>query len=99
MPGQRVIVGGESNRWLNITRTRIIQGAEDPDSRIYICEVCSANNTNCNGANYTQLTVGTPPNITDDSGELHGYSTMVDSVVQKYWMGAWLFHTESPLPH
>ena len=68
MPGQRVIVGGEFNQWLNITRTEIVQGAEDPDSRIYICEVCDNNNA-CSAANYTQVTVGTPPNITDDSGE------------------------------
>lgn len=63
-----MIVGGEFNRWLNITRTEIVQGAEDPDSRIYICEVCD-NDNNCTAADYTQVTVGTPPNITDDSGE------------------------------
>ena len=69
MPGERVIVGGTFNRWLNITRTEIVQGAEDPDSRIYICEVCEANTTNCSPANYTQVTVGTPPDITDASSE------------------------------
>jgi hypothetical protein len=64
-------VGGEFNRWLNITRTEIVQGAEDPDSRIYICEVCEGNSTrdNCIAANYTQVTVGTPPDITDASSE------------------------------
>jgi hypothetical protein len=78
MPGERVLVGGEFNRWLNITRTEIVQGAEDPDSRIYICEVCEGNSTrdNCIAANYTQVTVGTPPDITDASSEyLFGLTT------------------------
>ena len=81
-PPDRVIVGGEKNRWLNITQTQIVQGAEDPDSRIYICEVCensteaeSVGFENCNAANYTQVTIGSPPTINEASGEL-GYSTV-----------------------
>ena len=72
MPPERVIVGGQFNRWLNISRTLIVQAAEDPDSRIYICEVCENITTleNCNSANYTQVTVGSPPSITETSSEL-----------------------------
>ena len=83
MPNERVIVGGDFNRWLNITRTQIVQGAEDPDSRIYICEVCD-NSTmpeTCSAANYTQLTVGTPPNITDTSSELDYFTCKTDHAI------------------
>ena len=71
MPPARIIVGGEFNRWLNITRTVIIQGAEDPDSRIFMCEVCQNVTTleGCSSSNYTQLTVGSPPMVLDTSGK------------------------------
>ena len=71
MPPERVIVGGNLNRWLNITRTAIVQGAEDPDTRIYMCEVCADITTleNCSAANYTQVVVGSPPSIRETSGE------------------------------
>ena len=80
VPPERVIVGGDNNRWLNITRTQVVLGAEDPDSRIYICEVCenttatdSPDSEICRAANYTQTTIGSPPTINEASGEL-GYS-------------------------
>ena len=73
MPQPRIVVGGVSNRWLNITRTVIIQGAEDPDSKIFMCEVCvdRGNSTeNCSTSNYTSLTIGAPPIISNAPGKL-----------------------------
>ena len=71
MPPPRLIVGGQLNRWLNITRTVTVQGAEDPDSNIYMCEVCRNVTTleGCSAANYTQFTIGSPPVLEDASGE------------------------------
>lgn len=70
-PIPRIIVGGEFNRWLNITRTVTIQGAEDPDSNIYMCQVCQNVTTleGCTAASYSQFTIGSPPVIDDTSGE------------------------------
>ena len=65
-PPQRIIVGGDSNRWLNITRVELIGGAEDPDSKIFMCEVClNRDNPNeeCHTANYTSWIIGAPPVI------------------------------------
>ena len=72
MPPPRLIVGGEFNRWLNITRTVTVQGAEDPDSNIYMCEVCQNVTTleGCSAANHTQFTIGLPPVVEDTSGEI-----------------------------
>ena len=70
---ERIIVGGQFNRWLNITRTIIIQGAEDPDSKIFVCEVCIARSTTfdeCNTANYTSRLIGAPPVISSSSRKL-----------------------------
>lgn len=71
-PPERISVGGEANRWLNITGTITAQGARDPDRAIYMCNVCENNETsldNCSSANYTQLTIGTPPLVEDTSGK------------------------------
>lgn len=60
----RILVGGDSNRWLNITRIEVIGGAEDPDSKVFMCEVClnrDAQDEECHTANYTSWIVGTPP--------------------------------------
>ena len=57
-------VGGELDRWLNITGIVIAQGARDPDRAIFRCEVCIARGTpfeSCYAANYTNLVVGAPP--------------------------------------
>ena len=70
MPPERIIVGGQFNRWLNITRTVNIQGAEDPDSKIFMCEVCIARGTpfeECNTTNYTSRVIGAPPVISSSS--------------------------------
>lgn len=69
----RIVVGGESNRWLNISRTVTRQGSEDPDSKIFICEVCENRDTifeRCHTSNYTSRIVGAPPVLTANSSEL-----------------------------
>ena len=66
---QRIIVGGESNRWLNISFVGVT-GVENPDSKIFMCEVCLNHNTpaeECYTANYTSWLTGAPPNINGTS--------------------------------
>lgn len=66
---ERISVGGQFNRWLNISNVIIIQGAEDPDSKIFICEVCQARDTpfeQCNSTNFTLNLIGTPPVIKEN---------------------------------
>lgn len=70
----RIVVGGESNRWLNISRTVARRGSEDPDSKIFMCEVCERRNTifeSCQISNYTSRIVGAPPILTGNSSELY----------------------------
>ena len=60
----RIMVGGEFNRWLNISRIEVVGGAEDPDSKIFQCQVCIARGTpfeQCHTANYTNLVTGGNP--------------------------------------
>ena len=62
----RISVGGESNRWLNISSIEVVGGAEDPDSKIFMCEVCLNRSTSaeeCYTANYTSQVIGAPPYI------------------------------------
>ena len=62
-PLSRIRVGGQ---WLNITRIESEGAAEDPDSKIFICEACVARGTPselCNTANFTVYLVGAPPKI------------------------------------
>ena len=66
---QRITVGGQFNRWLNISHVIVIQGAEDPDSKIFICEVCQARGTpseQCNTTNFTLSVIGAPPVIKEN---------------------------------
>ena len=66
----RIKVGGESNRWLNISFVVLIGGVEDHDSKIFMCEVCLNHSTpaeECYTANYTSWLVGAPPNINGTS--------------------------------
>ena len=73
IPQPRIVVGGKSNQWLNITRTVIIRGANDPDSKIFMCEVCvdRGNITeDCSASNYTSLTIGAPPIVNNAPGKL-----------------------------
>ena len=68
VPTPRIVVGGPFNRWLNITMVVVIQGAEDPDSKIFMCEVCVARGTpfeECHISNYTNRVIGAPPNINE----------------------------------
>ena len=66
--GASPIVGGEFNRWLNITRTNIIQGAQDINQGNYTCEVCIGTGflpePICHTAVSTLLLIGGPPIIT-----------------------------------
>ena len=83
MPPARIIVGGPFNQSLNITETVIVQGAEDPDSKTFMCTVCvdrGAPSEMCHAANYTSLLVGAPPVINGNSSEL------------RYLHAAWLLH-------
>ena len=66
------IIGGEFDRWLNITGVEIAQGARDPDRAIFRCEVCIGRGTpfeSCYAANYTNLVIGSAPMITGDSSK------------------------------
>ena len=63
---ERIRVGGPFNRWLNISRVELVGGAEDPDSKIFECEVCVGRDTPfevCHIANYTNIVVGSAPRI------------------------------------
>lgn len=73
-PPERISVGGELGRWLNISATITAQGARDPDRAIYMCNVCESNETaleDCSSSNYTQLVIGTPPVVPDTSGNIN----------------------------
>ena len=62
----RITVGGPSNRWLNISQIELVGGADNPDSKIFMCEVCIDRGTPsevCNTANYTNRVIGGPPVI------------------------------------
>ena len=72
---ERRVVGGPFNRWLNITGTLIVQGAEDPDFGRYICSTCIARDTpeeQCHNATVTLFLVGGPPTLDEaiNNGEL-----------------------------
>ena len=66
----RITVGGESNRWLNISFVVIDVGAEDRDSKIFMCEVCWNRSTpaeECYMANYTSQIIDASPYINGTS--------------------------------
>ena len=69
-PRPRIVVGGQDNRWLNITSTLAVRAAQEPDAKIFMCEVCEnlATHTRCSVSNYTQFVVGSPPFLSDTSG-------------------------------
>ena len=69
-PDDRIRVEGEFNRYLNITRTNIVAGAEDIDSGVYTCRVCVAQGTileDCRNASTRVYLLGSPPDV--DCGE------------------------------
>ena len=65
----RIVVGGESNRWLNITQTVAVQGAEDADDKRLTCTVVTSKGGYYE-TSYTLLlmTVGAPPVIIRGNG-------------------------------
>ena len=68
----RIYVGSEFNRWLNISRVDLVGGAEDPNSKIFQCEVCAAHGTpseECYTANYTNHITGSPPMILETNSK------------------------------
>ena len=69
----RIIVGGQHRRWLNITRVVISEGVQDPDSKIFMCEVCTDRDTPqemCNTSSYTNRVIGAPPKIIEKSSKI-----------------------------
>ena len=69
-PTRRIRVEGDFNRYLNITRTNIVAGAEDTDSGVYTCRVCVAQGTMfevCRNASTRVYLLGSPPDV--DCGE------------------------------
>ena len=52
---------GELNRFLNITRTNIIQGAERMDNGLYTCTVCTE--SGCRSASVMLYLIGAPPRL------------------------------------
>ena len=62
----RIRVEGEFNRYLNITRTNIVGGGEDQDSRVYTCQVCVAQGTIfevCHNSTTRVYLLGSPPDV------------------------------------
>ena len=71
-PPPRRIVTGEFNHIVNITRTMIVPGGEDPDSGIYQCEVCTDRDEPfqvCHVSNTTLLGIGSPPDINETDSD------------------------------
>jgi len=64
-PERRIRVEGDFNRYLNITRTNIVAGAEDTDSGVYTCWVCVTEV--CRNASTRMYLLGSPPDV--DCGE------------------------------
>ena len=65
-PDDRIRVEGEFNRYLNITRTNIVGGGEDQDSRVYTCQVCVAQGTIfevCHNSTTRVYLLGSPPDV------------------------------------
>ena len=62
-------VGGEFNRFLNITQTRIRAFGANPNAGIYTCRVCTGQGAlqMCRDANTTVHLLGSPPDL--DCGE------------------------------
>ena len=52
---------GALNRYLNITRTNIMKGAERKDNGLYTCTVCT--DTGCRSASVMLFLIGAPPSL------------------------------------
>ena len=67
------VVGGELNRWYNITSALIFFAAEDPSFGDYICNVCFSRDTpseECHNATMQLHILGAPPMLVRSDGEL-----------------------------
>ena len=65
---QRIVVGGESNRWLNISQTVAVPGAEDPDNKIFICRIATPDEEVYYESSLELRMVGAPPVIIRGNG-------------------------------
>ena len=67
---QRILVGGESDHWLNITQTVAVPGAEDPDNKQFICRIQTPDEGVYYESTLNLQMVGAPPVIIrgNDSG-------------------------------
>ena len=66
------VVGGELNRWYNITSAIIVSGAEDTSIGDYICNVCFSRGTpseECHNATMQLHILGAPPMLVRSDGE------------------------------
>lgn len=83
--GSRYVIGGESNQWLNITTTNIIQGGEDADYGNYTCRVCvgAGKGEDCHDSVVTIYLPGAPPIIIDtDANCKHNVPTVILTCLQ-----------------
>ena len=68
---QRIVVGGESNRWLNITQTVAVPGAEGPDNKIFTCRIVTSDDEESEALYESSVElrmVGEPPMIIRGNG-------------------------------
>ena len=65
---QRIVVGGESNRWLNITQTVAVPGAENPDNKIFTCRIATSDEGVYYDSTLELRMVGEPPVIIRGNG-------------------------------
>lgn len=65
---QRILVGGESDRWLNITQTVAVPGAEDPDNKLFICRILTPDDGVYYESTLNLQMVGAPPVIIRGNG-------------------------------
>ena len=68
---QRIVVAGESNRWLNITQTIAVPGAEDPDNKIFTCRIVTSDDEESEALYESSVElrmVGEPPMIIRGNG-------------------------------
>lgn len=67
---ERLRAEGELNRYLNITTTNIIRGAEREDNGLYTCTICTE--TGCRSSSVMLFLIGSVPRLdsASDNGEL-----------------------------
>ena len=88
----RITVGGDFNRWLNISQIELVGAAEDPDSKIFQCEVCIARGTpfeQCHIANYTNRVIGGPPVINTTGSKNLNLIIIIIASEARFPLGSW----------